>query len=80
MVTAETSDLNVQIRQMIEKSDGVWKCKICGKTSPQNGAMREHAETHIKGYTFQCISCPRQFKRKRDLRGHSYKCSKLNQS
>jgi len=38
------SDLNLQIKQMIEKSDGVWKCKVCGRTSPNNGYMWHHAE------------------------------------
>ena len=27
------SDLDLQLMQMIEKSDGVWKCKVCGKTN-----------------------------------------------
>ena len=28
----ETSELDLQINQMVEKSDSMWKCKVCGKT------------------------------------------------
>ena len=42
-------DLNHQVKKMIEKSDSVWKCKVCGKTNPNIGNMWQHAETHIEG-------------------------------
>jgi len=43
------SELNLQILEMIEKSDSVWKCKVCGKTSKHKGTLKEHAESHIEG-------------------------------
>merc|ERR1712179_721428 len=42
------SELDLQLLEMIEKSDGVWICKVCGKTRPLKGDILRHAETHIK--------------------------------
>ena len=64
------SELNVQIREMIEKSDGVWKCKICGKTSPYHRDMRRHAETHIEGTSHACHICNKSYPNRHGLRCH----------
>ena len=55
---------------MIEKSDGVWKCKICGKTSPHRGNMKHHAETHIEGTSHACHICNKSYPTRNGLSSH----------
>ena len=64
------SDLDLRIEQMIEKYDGVWICKVCGKTAANSGHLREHAETHIEGMTHVCHICNKTFPNRPCLRYH----------
>merc|ERR1711909_11106 len=64
------SDLDVQIKQMIEKSDDVWKCKVCGKTSSNMGNMWQHTETHIEGMSHSCHICNKSFSNRPNVRNH----------
>ena len=64
------SELNVQIREMIEKSDGVWNCKICGETNHNNGNMRDHAERHMEGMSHACHICNKSYPTRKSLRDH----------
>ena len=43
----EDTDLDLKISAMIEKCDGVWTCKMCGKTAKKYSNIKEHAESHI---------------------------------
>ena len=63
-------DLDLQITQMIEKSDGVWKCKLCGKINANKSHLREHAESHIDGMSHACHICNRILSTRKSLRGH----------
>ena len=64
------SDLDLQILKMIEKSDGVWKCKACGKTNAHKGTVQIHAESHIKGISHACHICNKSFSTKKSLCVH----------
>jgi len=64
------SDLNLQIRELIEKSDGVWKCKVCGNTKSNYSNMRHHAESHIEGMSHACHICNKTFSNRHSLRTH----------
>jgi hypothetical protein len=35
--------LDHQIEQMIERNDGLWKCKVCGKTALKKNNIKSHA-------------------------------------
>ena len=50
------NDLDLEI---IEKSDGVWKCKVCGKVTPKKTNIQCHAESHIEGISHLVISVPK---------------------
>ena len=63
-------DLDLQILEIIEKSDGVWKCKICGKTTIQKAHIREHAELHIEGMSHVCHICNKSYPNRHGLRHH----------
>ena len=66
----ENRDLDLQILEMIEKSNGVWKCKVCGKTAPHKGNIQRHAESHIKGMSHACHICSKSFPNRNGLSVH----------
>ena len=67
----KTNDaINEEIKQMIEKCDGAWKCQLCGKTTDTNSAIRAHAESHITGIRPTCHLCDKTFTTRPNLRSH----------
>ena len=61
------NDLDLEI---IEKSDGVWKCKVCGKVTPKKTNIQCHAESHIEGISHFCHIRTKRFSNRSSLRGH----------
>ena len=66
----KNNDLELQIMEIIEKSEGVWKCKVCGKTSNKKSHTRRHAETHIEGLPHVCHICNKSFSTTNSLQSH----------
>jgi len=64
------SELDLQIKQMIEKFEGVWKCRVCRKITNNRGHMRDHAETHIEGMVHACHICNKNLANRPCLRKH----------
>merc|ERR1712098_1015407 len=63
-------DLNNQLRNLIEKSMGVWICKVCNKTASNAYNMKQHAETHIQGSMHSCSICKKTFSTYNSMRVH----------
>ena len=55
------TELDHLIEERIAKQEGVWKCKVCGKTTTAKQHMKKHAEIHIKGMTHTCHICSKTF-------------------
>ena len=64
------NELGLQINEMIEKNEGVWRCKICGKATNKNSNIREHAERHMKGIFSACQNCSKTFTNRPSLKKH----------
>ena len=74
-ITVNSEDykaLDEQILAMMEKVEGGWKCKMCGKTDingrnkQQN--MKYHVEScHIEGVAHPCTHCDKKFKSRQDI-------------
>merc|ERR1712179_517064 len=64
------SDLNLQKKQLFEKSDGAWKCKVCGKATLNYVNMWQHAERHEDGMSHACHICNKSFSNRPGLRCH----------
>ena len=63
-------DLDIRIEQMIEKSDGLWKCYVCDRTGKNKGHIREHVEIHIEGISHTCHICNKRLSNRASLRNH----------
>jgi len=64
------NELSLQITEMIEKIEGVWRCKICGKTANAKNHIQYHAETHIEGMSYDCHIYSKIFPNRPGLRSH----------
>merc|ERR1712098_414662 len=62
--------LDNQIKGMIEKQEGTWKCKVCSKISNRIGIIKQHAETHIEGMSHICQICSKTFPNRNGLECH----------
>jgi hypothetical protein len=63
-------ELDLQVEQMIEKNEGLWKCKVCGKTAARKQHVQRHAETHIEGVSHVCHICSKTLSTRDNLRLH----------
>ena len=64
------SEISLQINEIIEKNEGVWRCKICGKTATANSNIRNNAELHIEGISHDCHICSKTFTNRNNLKVH----------
>ena len=63
-------ELNNKIEEMIEKHEGLWRCKECEKTTKSRCHLKEHAEIHIKRISYACNSCNKIFLGRQNLKRH----------
>ena len=62
---------------LMEKVEGIWTCKVCGKDTKLNtGHMKSHVETHIEGLHYTCSVCDKVYTTKDNLRRHFYRAHK----
>jgi len=60
-----------QIENMIEKYEGIWTCKACGKTASQKCNIRSHVETHhLNDFSHHCDICGKSCRSKNALNVH----------
>ena len=70
LVLSTNLEFNLQIEQMMEKNEGLWQCKVCGKTASHKTTIKQHAETHIEGVSYSCHICNKTFSAKHNLGRH----------
>ena len=74
LVLSTNLEFNLQIEQMMEKNEGLWQCKVCGKTyNKYKRDIARHVETHIEGITYPCHICKKIFSTRHNVRQHIYK-------
>ena len=75
-VPVNYDNIDEKLNEYLEKcSSGVYKCKLCGKTSGLKNAkqnIRFHIETHMKGLSFSCPICQKSFRSRKKLNNHKY--------
>jgi len=68
--TANNTNIDLQIEQMMERVEGLWKCTVCGQTSSYKSHIKEHAERHLNGVSHGCHICRKIFSARDNLRVH----------
>merc|ERR1719309_1440442 len=63
-------DLDEKLERMIEKSQGIWKCKVCNKIANQRNVIKNHAETHLQGIQHSCDICMKTYPTRVGVKTH----------
>ena len=78
----KTLELDEQLEEIVEKIEGLWKCKICEKTYNRRSDVFRHAEKHVEGFIHLCSMCAKTFKTRecllthmRDIHSKLYSCA-----
>ena len=58
----DNTEANERINELIEKVDGGFSCKACGKISKEIRNHKRHVETHIEGLSYSCQFCDKVFR------------------
>ena len=67
----DNTELDQQINSIMERIDGSWTCKACGKRDGLKQNIRKHVESvHIEGFSHTCKFCGKDFRSKNALQVH----------
>ena len=83
MLTSVVSVVNVdeldeKINTMMDKGEGGWNCKACGKQFSKKDNLRQHIEAnHIEGASHYCGQCGKVSRSRHALAKHIYVFHKL---
>ena len=72
--------VNEKISKIIYKSDDLWNCFVCGRTTKKSSDIRRHAELHIEGLAFNCPLCDQTFQSRTKLKHHKLNLCKMSTS
>ena len=72
----DTTELDEKIKSMIAVVDGIFTCKVCGKTAKLKTNLNNHIETHIEGLSFPCQQCGKTCRSRVSLKMHHFKYHK----
>ena len=78
MSEEEKNNLAGTVDQHLERTDGSWTCKICGKYAIKKQHMQNHVEAnHVEGLSLPCTLCGKTFRSRNTLFNHkSRHCQK----
>ena len=74
-LVSEAENITDKIDSLIEKRNGAWTCKVCGKVPARNtpSEISRHAEIHIEGVSHECDQCGNVARSSRALASHVFK-------
>merc|ERR1719147_419493 len=68
---SSNNEISLQINEMIEKNEEMWRCRMCGKTAMHKGNLKQHIELHhLEGMAHDCHICNKTFLNRHNLRYH----------
>ena len=70
MTSLTSEQIKEKIQELHQKIDGVWTCMVCDYTSKFSTSVRKHVEKHIKGLSYSCNQCNKEFKCINSLNSH----------
>ena len=71
-IVYEAENITDKIDSLIEKRNGAWTCKVCGKVPARNtpSEITRHAEIHLEGVSHECDQCGTVARSSRALSSH----------
>ena len=66
----KNNEYDNHLEQMVVKNEGMWMCKVCGKTGTSRTNIKSHTEEHVEGISYFCEKCHKTFPRKQRLNDH----------
>merc|ERR1712098_281800 len=67
----DLQELDKKINSMMEKIDGIYKCKICGKSAKMIHHIKQHIEgIHLEGFLHHCNICGKEARSCNSLAQH----------
>merc|ERR1712096_556710 len=63
-------EIEEKIEEMIFVENGCWGCKKCGKFMRKEQHIKNHAESHLEGYSHPCPICGKSSKTRNALSNH----------
>jgi len=71
MLDAQNQFLDKEVEEMIQSvADGYWGCKKCGQIKKKKQHIKNHAESHLVGYSHPCPHCGKRSKTRNALANH----------
>ena len=61
---------------MLISTSGKHECRVCGRSFGRRSNLKEHAETHVQGLSFNCSFCEAVFTNRHSRRDHEYNSHK----
>ena len=70
-----TKNITEKIDSLIEKRNGIWTCKECGKTLARNTSFEiaKHAEIHLEGVSYTCNQCGFVARSRNNMTNHVFR-------
>eukprot|EP00091_Calanus_sinicus_P008177 TRINITY_DN1987_c0_g1_i3.p1 TRINITY_DN1987_c0_g1~~TRINITY_DN1987_c0_g1_i3.p1 ORF type:complete len:190 (-),score=48.28 TRINITY_DN1987_c0_g1_i3:42-611(-) len=64
------TELEAKIGELIFVENGCWGCRKCGKVMKKKQHIKNHAESHLEGYSHPCPFCGKCSKTRNALTNH----------
>ena len=68
--TTDKNEIKAKVKELSEKIDGIYVCKVCQKSSSHHHTLLRHIETHIEGLSYSCQHCEKTFRSVNSLTSH----------
>ena len=69
--SAKNNEYDNHLEQMVVKHEGLWMCKVCGKTGKSKSTLKIHTEKHVEGISHSCSKCHKTFGSRQRLSNHT---------